>query len=210
MKEKENQKLIVLNANAKMEILRSRIQPHFLFNTLNTIYSFTLFDHSKTSGMLSKLYNILHYMIYDCNTPQISFNKEINALLDYINLERERYGEKLSLHIKQSGSFQNKKITPLLLQPFVENAFKHGASKMIYHPWIDISISIQDHLLYFTISNSISENNSLSDTSGIGLDNIRKRLAILYPDQHVFEINKTEQVYTAKLIIPLAEDPSST
>lgn len=204
LKEKENQSLIRLNAEAQMENLRSRIHPHFLFNTLNTIYSFTLFDRSKTKAMLDRLYNILHYMIYDCNTATIALSKEIGALLDYINLEKERYGDKLILNITQSGSWNEKQITPLLLQPFVENAFKHGASKMIYRPWIDISLNIVDDHLHFDISNGVDNSGVASGRLGIGLDNIRRRLAILYPNRHVYETNNTESVFSVKLVIPVS------
>lgn len=206
LKEKENQNLIRLNGEAQMENLQSRIHPHFLFNTLNTIYSFALFDGSRTKSMLDKLYNILHYMIYDCDTPEISLSKEIQALLDYINLEKERYGNKLQLNISHSGSFREKRIAPLMLQPFVENAFKHGASKMINHPWIDISCEVRSDFFYFNITNGTHKDNSISDTPGIGHDNIKRRLNILYSDRHILEISRTDDSYKVKLVIPVSSE----
>lgn len=202
-KEKENQQLLQLNKESKIEILKSKIHPHFLFNTLNTIYSFTMFDRSKTKGMLERLYNILHYMIYDCNTEYISVSKEINILLDYINLEKERYGNRLSLTIHQTGEFKKALIAPLLLQPFVENAFKHGVAKSVSSTQVDIFFEAIDGFLHFTISNSIINNNSFNITMGIGIENIRSRLNILFPDRHVLEINQTENMFKVKMVIPL-------
>lgn len=202
LKEKENQYLLRLNKDAKIEILKSKIHPHFLFNTLNTIYSSALFDKTKTKGMLKMLYNILHYMIHDCNTEYISLTKEINTLLDYINLEKERYGERLNLKIRQSGEFNVVKIAPLLLQPFVENAFKHGVAKSVSPSFIDIIVETLDDFLFFTISNNIDKAN-VKQNVGIGIENIKSRLNILFPDNYLLDINQMDDLFKVKLIVPL-------
>lgn len=203
LKEKENQELVLLNKEAKIELLQTRIHPHFLFNSLNTIYSFAFYDKMKSKDMLNKLYNILHYMVYDCNGEYILLSREINAVTDYINLEKERYGDRLRLDVHQIGNFSGKQIAPLLLQPFVENAFKHGASKVISDPWIKITIQVLNDYLHFTISNGTPTQTNQTNNVGIGIENIRNRLSILYPNQYVLNTSQTNSSFIVKLEVPL-------
>lgn len=203
LKEKENQQLVFLNKEAKIEILQARIHPHFLFNSLNTIYSFAFYDQIKSKDMLKKLYTILHYMVHDCTGDYILLENEISAVTDYINLEKERYGERLRINVNQIGSLEGKKIAPLLLQPFVENAFKHGASKMISDPWIDITIHVLHENLQFTISNGTPFFTDYAQSTGIGIENIKNRLTILYPNNYALNISHNESSFTVKLEVPL-------
>lgn len=203
LKEKENQQLVLLNKEAKIEILQARIHPHFLFNSLNTIYSFAFYDQLKSKDMLKKLYTILHYMVYDCNGEYILLSKEIKAVEDYINLEKERYGDRLRLSVNQMGNFNGKQIAPLLLQPFVENAFKHGASKVISNPWIDITLQVLNEYLHFTITNGTPSHSNYTNSVGIGIENIKNRLSILYPNKYALNISQKDSSFIVKLEVPL-------
>ncbi|HUH32782.1 MAG TPA: histidine kinase [Daejeonella sp.] len=200
----EKTSLIQENSKAELQLLKAQVHPHFLFNTLNNIYSFTLNSPQKAAGLVSKLSHTIKYMTYDCEAELVPLEKEIGMIKDYIGLEKVRYGERLKLKVNITGDSENKLISPLLLIPFVENSFKHGSSKIIDSPWIAIEIDIQDNVLNFSISNSKPENiHSLNGLKGIGLTNVQKRLQLLYPGQHLLEIHSDEYLYQVKLTLPL-------
>ncbi len=204
LKQLENETLIKEKANAELQLLKAQIHPHFLFNTLNNIYSFTLTKSPQAVGLVQKLSDMLNYMITDCEQPLVPLEKEIQLLKDYIGLEKVRYGKRLNMEVKIDGDSENKLITPLLLIPFVENSFKHGASTMLENPWIRLNISIEQNELLFNLSNSkpslvVSSNGK----NGIGLINVQKRLKLLYPNQHFLEINERADFYQVSLKLPL-------
>ena len=200
------------NSKAELQLLKAQVHPHFLFNTLNNIYSFTLNSPPKAASLISKLSHTIKYMTYDCEAELVPLQKEIGMIKDYIGLEKVRYGERLNLNVNITGDMENKLISPLLLIPFVENSFKHGSSKMLERPWIRIDIDIQDDLLNFSVSNSKPDDtHSSNGLNGLGLANVRKRLQLLYPEQHLLVINSDEHSYQATLKLPLqVEKPKST
>ena len=204
LKMEEKISLTKENANAELQILKAQVHPHFLFNTLNNIYSFALTKSTQAPKLVMNLSNTIRYMVYDCDAPLVPLEKEIKMLNDYIELEKVRYGKRLKTEILIQGDYQNKLIAPLLLIPFVENSFKHGTSKMLWHPWMKLQMIVKENTLWFALSNSKpTEAVTANGKKGIGLKNVQKRLALLYPAKHQLTISSTEDEYAIKMRIPL-------
>jgi sensor histidine kinase YesM len=204
LKQLENETLTREKANAELQLLKARIHPHFLFNTLNNIYSFTLTKSPLATELVQKLSDMLNYMITDCNQTLVPLGKEIQLLKDYIGLEKVRYGDRLDIQMHVNGDCNNKIITPLLMIPFVENCFKHGASMVRGKQWMHLIININEDNLDFNLSNSKpSKSNVLKNKKGIGLLNVHKRLGLLYPGNHKLDINSTENTFFVYLKIQL-------
>ncbi|MES2645593.1 MAG: histidine kinase [Bacteroidota bacterium] len=207
MKEEEKIVLIRENVNAELQLLKAQIHPHFLFNTLNNIYSFTLVKSRMAGELILKLSDTLQYMINDCKASHVPLVKELKIIEDFIDLQKVRYGNRLQLQVAIEGNAENKFITPLLLIPFVENCFKHGTSKMLDYPWLKLEIEIMDKVLFFRLSNSKPSQVSVASTnSGIGLKNVQKRLALLYPLTHVIQFTSDDHSFTVHLEVPLNEE----
>ena len=153
LKQKETEQLFHEKTKAELQLLKAQVHPHFLFNTLNNIYYFSLSGSPKAPEMINKLSGLLHYILNECNQPLIPLQKEINMVRDYMALEKIRYGEmNMTIEIQEEGS--EKLIAPLLLIPFVENSFKHGTSKMLAHPWVKLQMTIENNMLHFSVTNS--------------------------------------------------------
>lgn len=196
--------LVKENANAELQMLKAQVHPHFLFNTLNNIYSFTLTKSPEASNLVIKLSDMLKYMTDECEHPLVPLEKELKVLKDYIDLEKVRYGN-LKLEVTVQGRPEGKLIAPLLLIPFVENSFKHGSSKMLDAPWISLLVVIEDEWLCFFLKNSRPEdlNKHNSDDKGIGLANVKKRLQLLYPNNYNLDIEENESSFSVELKLPL-------
>lgn len=202
-KDEERASLLIGNANAELMVLKAQVHPHFLFNTLNNIYSFTL-DKSPVAGdLLLKLHHILRYMTKECDSSRVPLEKELKMIQDYAELERIRYGKRLQLDIAFDGNVLSKSIAPLLMIPFVENSFKHGASRMLAQPWIKLKVTFDERRLFFHISNSRPMNTMPPGKGGIGLKNVQRRLQLLYPTTHSLDINVNEDSYSVDLAIEL-------
>jgi sensor histidine kinase YesM len=209
LKQVENETLTREKANAELQLLKAQIHPHFLFNTLNNIYSFTLSKSPLAAELVQKLADMLSYMITDCNQTLVPLEKEIQLLEDYIGLEKVRYGDRLDIQMHVNGHYNNKMITPLLMIPFVENCFKHGASMMRGKQWMQLIININEDNLDFNLSNSKpSLPNTIKNKKGIGLLNIHKRLELLYPGKHQLDINATDNTFSVYLKIELQKKAS--
>ncbi|UOE52502.1 histidine kinase [Mucilaginibacter sp. SMC90] len=192
-------------ASAELQMLKAQLHPHFLFNTLNNIYSFTQEVSEKASGMIMGLSQLLRYILYDCSKPLVPIDQELKMIQDYFKLESARYDQNLDLSV-QMPKFTDHLIAPLMLLPFIENAFKHGASQVTEHPWISLTVSVNNNELSVKLINGkpiISKNIA----PGIGIANVRKRLELLYPGQHELEINDEEEMYIVNLRITLATGP---
>jgi LytS/YehU family sensor histidine kinase len=172
---------------AQLQLLKAQLHPHFLFNTLNNIYSFSLQTSPKTPQMILKLSSLLSYMLYDCKTDEVPLEKEVDVMKNYIDLEKERYGDKIDISVNIHGAIQDKYITPLLILPFLENAFKHGTSEQLEKPWMSVDIAVKDHLLQCKVVNSKNEFVPLSE-NGVGIQNVKKRLELLYPGKHELKL----------------------
>ncbi|MEO6549928.1 MAG: histidine kinase [Ferruginibacter sp.] len=203
-KQMENERLIQENVSAELQLLKAQIHPHFLFNTLNNIYSFTLDKSPRSTVLVEKLSGTLHYMINDCEAALVPLSKEIEMIKDYVELEKVRYGSRLKMELDINGKVDDKMITPLLLIPFIENSFKHGASQILEHPWIRLLVTVTGNYFSFELSNSKpSANVSKLIKSGIGLNNVKKRLELLYPTQYKLDIKSTAEVFSVSMQIPL-------
>ncbi|WP_345952666.1 histidine kinase [Mucilaginibacter sp. PAMB04168] len=189
-------------ANAELQMLKAQLHPHFLFNTLNNIYSFTQEVSEKASGMIMGLSQLLRYILYDCSQPLVPLDKELKMIKDYFALESARYDQGLDISVQMPKATDHF-IAPLMLLPFIENAFKHGASQVTESPWISLTISLDnDELSMKLINGKPVTGKNLNP--GIGIANVRKRLELLYPGQHELVINDEEEMYIVNLRITLA------
>ena len=202
-----NETLMKEKVAAELALLRSQVQPHFIFNTLNNIYMLSLKNSPLTSDMIYRLSALLSYMLYDSKRNLIEVEKEIDYIKNYINLEKIRYGERLDVQMCVVNDVRGVQVPPLLFLPLVENAFKHGVSNAVEESWIHIDISLKKRVLMFKIENSLclekAEMNGFGN--GLGLDNLRKRLEILYPDNFELKMLKEEESHLAVLKLNFAE-----
>ncbi len=160
--------------------------------------------------MIQKLSGLLHYMIYECKQHQVPLEKELSMIDDYISLEKIRYGERLRVEIHMHQDRYHHIIAPLLLIPFVENSFKHGTSKMLANPYVFLSVTVQDGILYFKLTNSKPsgmDEISVNGNCGIGLKNVKKRLELLYSGRHELQIINEVSSYSVWLKIDLTTNP---
>ena len=188
--------------DAELKILRGQLQPHFLFNTLNNLYSLSLEKSEKTPEIIIRLSDLLSYITYDCNSDKVSFEKEIVFLQSYIELEKLRYDKNLVLNLSIDGNFNNKCIAPMILHTFIENSFKHGASKNTENPRIDINLTTEGNWINFTVFNNKVAEEEKSGV-GIGIENTKRRLELIYPNRHTLEIVNNRSTYNVFLEINL-------
>jgi len=191
---------------AELKFLKAQVHPHFLFNTLNNLYALTLDKSEKAPEVVLKLSELLSYMLYECNDPYTLITKEVQLIENYLELERIRYGRHLDLDLTVSGDITGKKIAPMLLLPFVENAFKHGVSKVSRQSFVRILLEVNGNHLEFRVINSKSPAPGPDETDyteGIGLKNVRRRLDLLYPSQHELIIQPLEIEFKVNLTINL-------
>ena len=194
------------NANAELQLLKAQVHPHFLFNTLNNIYSFSLNGSPQAGLLVKKLSGMLSYMIHECEEKLVPLEKELKLIEDYMGLEKVRYGKRLDMQVEIHGDFENRFIAPLLMIPFIENSFKHGTSQMLQHPWIKLEITTVDNQLFLKLSNSKPALvHATNQNMGIGLLNVKKRLQLLYAGKHQLDISSTEDMFTVNMQILLEE-----
>ncbi len=201
----ERSKLIKMNTDLELNFLKSQINPHFLFNTLNNIYSLSLQKSDRSPDMILKLSDLMRYMLYECNVPLIALNREIKFLEDYIELEKIRHGEKAQINFEVTGATNDAKIPPLLLIPFVENAFKHGINAQLGNAWVHILLNLDaanNGFIFQIENNKPPVNESKSNASGgIGIENAKKRLQMIYPGLHLLTITDEPGIYRVNLNI---------
>ncbi len=183
-----------------MHYLKRQIHPHFLFNTLNTIYGFAIRQSKQTPEIILKLSNLLDYILYQVNKPKVSLKEEVMHIKEYIELEKIRFQETLKVEFLAGEIDETIQVAPMLLIPFVENAFKHGTLVEGFLT-IRIHISVTGNQLSFLIDNSFRESNRKSQNGGIGLENIRKRLDLNYSNNYELKTEKKDNWYFAELTI---------
>jgi two-component system sensor histidine kinase AlgZ len=194
---------------AELQLLKAQVHPHFLFNTLNNIYSFSLESSPKTPGLILKLSSLLSYMLYDCKTDEVRLEKEIKIMKDYIDLERERYGNKIEISWNVEGEIKDKFIAPLLMLPFLENAFKHGTSEQIEKSWLSVDISVMHGTMKCKIANS--KNDYVAPgPNGIGINNVKKRLELIYAGRYDLKINDEGDFFVVSMMLMLAHEEPVT
>lgn len=205
--EKENRILSLSHekTQAELQFLRSQIQPHFFFNVLNDLYAMALKRSDNTPEMIMKLSDLMRYVLHESTAESVPVEKEINYIRNYIDLERLRYGNRFSVDFQVKGDVAGSSIAPLLLLPFVENAFKHSSTNQINGVVIFIELIIYNGELQFNVSNTYDPECKNPDnvSSGIGVKNVCHRLDILYPGRYTFETKTVEQHYISTLKIKL-------
>lgn len=190
-------------AEAQLELLKSQVQPHFIFNTLNNIYSYAQQNNQQTPELIYRLSALLSYMLYDSRETTIPLSKELEYINNYIELEKIRYGKRLDVSLNVFNPVDHFRIAPLLLLPLIENSFKHGVSNNIKDGWIRLDIALNDGWLSVKIENSCDDrvNGTASTRNGIGLENVKKRLDILYQDNYEFKCIKENDSFLTILKI---------
>lgn len=200
VKEREN-----IDLQSELTFLRSQISPHFMFNVLNNLVSLARKKSDKLEPSLINLSQLMRYMLYESDDNRVPLSKEVDYLKSYINLQMLRYGSNVKINLQTDGELDKYTIEPMLLIPFVENAFKHGIG-MIENPVINILISINyQGELHFEVDNFVSTHDVSKDgNSGIGIVNVRRRLAILYPNKHNLDIINQRNTFLVNLHITLS------
>lgn len=199
-KQQFNEQLIKAKAEAEIQLLKGQLQPHFLFNSLNNIYSLALMKSDQTAESILKLTELLDFLVYRANMDKVALSKEVDLLQNYIDLEKLRHGEKLKIHAELSILNDSIQVSPLLLLPFAENCFKHGGLGKDGFFNIEIILKVDAEKLLFQIENSKKKNpNKSLQSGGVGLKNIRKRLELLYPNRHRLDILENENYYKVVL-----------
>lgn len=198
-------RLQVEKRDAELQFLRAQIHPHFLFNTLNNIYGLALKQSSHTPDGILRLSGLLDFILYECNAERIPIQKEITLIRHYTELERLRFDERLDLAFRHDNPPEDLLIAPLLLLPFVENAFKHGANASNEKVYVKIDLSAEKGKLHFQVENSKTDTvtKNANGAKGIGLRNVEKRLELLYPGRFVFAKSDDGSVFRINLTLDL-------
>ena len=205
--EKQRQQLREEMLQAELNFLKAQVNPHFLFNVLNMAYASAAGSgDERTSGIIEKLANLMRYMLYESNVGSIELSKEVEYIESFIELQKMRLSSEIqsAVEFSVSGDPGSYKVAPLILIPFVENAFKHGI-RLGKPSDILINLKVTSGNLYFEVANSIAEaQNGLGHKNGgIGLENVKKRLALLYPDRHQLNISRKNDKFGISLILNL-------
>lgn len=184
---------------AELKLLKSQLHPHFLFNTLNNLYSLALEKSDKTPELIIRLSDMLSYIIYDCKSEQVPLSKDIEFIKNYIELQKVRF-DNCNIKFTVKGNTDNRRIAPMILHTFIDNSFKHGAEKDPGKSWIKIAINSSDNALFLTVINSTVNTVRLNPAcEGIGIMNTRKRLEMIYRDRHELVIQDTHDRFAVFL-----------
>ena len=198
--EKEKQKTEV-----ELKALKAQINPHFFFNTLNSIYSMALDKDERLPTTILQLSDLMRYFLYESKDNFIPLKKELDVVDNYIALQRLRSGNQLTIETERSGPVNGQRIAPLLLVTFLENAFKHGAKGNSTDPYIKLTIAVEKNTLLFSVLNSkgIIDEINTTDHGGLGLENIKRQLELLYPDKHSLRVKNMKDSFAVELQLEL-------
>lgn len=191
-------------AQNELASLKAQINPHFLFNNLNTIYSLASQNDSRTTDVILKLSDFLRYVLYDTSNERIPLEKEVEMIKAYVGLQKERINPEITtIELETSGDFSGVKIAPLLLLPLAENCFKHGVGKDL--GYIHIFIGYDNQQLVFSTENNVAlrEKTESNENGGIGIQNVEKRLSLIYPDRHSLQYQEKDGIYRLEMKIDL-------
>jgi len=202
---KEKEQLEREKINTELQLLKAQIRPGFLFNSLNNIYAFSMAASPRAPELLLKLSDLLSYMLYECDEAFVPLEKEIDMMKEYIALEKIRLEETIEMELSVTGDLKDKMIAPFLLLPFIENSFKQS-SDLTEQNWVNLDISVGEDSFSMKLANGItSENDGLQSMSENGLDNVQKRLTLLYPQKHELKISREPEMLIVLLKIQLDE-----
>ena len=205
----EKQELQTQTMQSELRFLKSQINPHFLFNTLNSLYALTLKKSDKAPEIVIKLSEMMRYMLYECNEKKVPLRKEINYIQNYLDLELLRQGKNVDINFEVKGQIMDQQIAPLMFIPFLENSFKHGLNNQISQGFVNVKMDIDYQNVHFYIENSkadalpILSPNPNKKSGGIGLVNVRRRLNLIYPEKYDLAITNKPKSYAVKLDIEL-------
>ncbi len=209
MKQKEVDKLEEVIKESELQFLKSQINPHFLFNNLNNLYSYALEGSKKTPQIILELSQLLRYMLYECKEKYVPLAKELDQIQNFVNLNALQIEDRGKVKFTVDGIDNSYKIAPLIMIVFVENAFKHSQSSQSNEIEININIRIESNgKLNFECTNSYSEiANNANLARGIGLENVKKRLELIYPDAYKLSLKDDDQKYQVDFILDLNKVP---
>lgn len=198
--EKEKQK-----AEVELKALKAQINPHFFFNTLNSIYSMALDKDERLPGTVLQLSEMMRYFLYESKDNFVPLEKELAVADNYIALQKIRSGEQLNVQINKDGEVSEQKIAPLLLITFLENAFKHGAKGSSQNTFIRIDIKVEKNRLSFVVENNkgIIDEVKTGEHNGLGLENVKRQLELLYPGKHLLNIKDQPDRFTVEMQLSL-------
>ena len=205
---RERQELETQTMQSELRFLKSQINPHFLFNTLNNLYALTLKKSDKAPEIVIKLSEMMRYMLYECNEKRVLLSKEVNYLRNYLDLEMLRQGPNVEITFEVLGKVSDQKIAPLMFIPFLENSFKHGLNNNISRGFVHIELTVDEHRVQLEIENSKPDQLPLQDhrrSGGIGLVNVKRRLNLLYPNHYELYIEDKPNSYAVNLLLELDE-----
>jgi len=193
---------------AELKLLKAQLNPHFLFNTLNNLYGLSVVKSDKLPNLMLKLSDLLRYSLYETKEMVVPLEKEIQYLENYMSLEKIRLEDKTNIQFTKTGNLSSKKIAPMLLIVFVENAFKHLEESPNDKSNVSVSINVKDNRLEFSCVNTTHntkeiELNFEKGKSGIGLKNAKKRLELIYPEKHKLTIHKNKDTFNIVLVLDL-------
>ncbi|MEP1097393.1 MAG: histidine kinase [Cyclobacteriaceae bacterium] len=187
----------------ELQYLKNQINPHFFFNTLNNLYGLALKKSDQTANVVMKLSELMSYMLYDTNQQSVALSKEINYIKNYIELEEVRFDNRFKCNLQVNGDIEKRKIPPMLLLPFVENAFKHGVNTLSEGAWINVIVRADENELLFEIDNSIGDYSEKEKKGGLGIQNVERRLELLYPERYQLDYEKSGSKFSVHLAIQL-------
>jgi two-component system, LytTR family, sensor kinase len=190
-------------ARNELSALKAQINPHFLFNNLNTIYSMASQNDKRTTDVILKLSDFLRYVLYDTSSETIPLEKEVEIIQTYVGLQKERVNPEITqIHFTTEGNFSGVNIAPLLLLPLAENCFKHGVGKNLGKIWIFISFD-NTQLVFSTKNNVALREKTDSKENGIGIQNVEKRLSLIYPDRHSLNYQEKDGIFGLEMKVEL-------
>lgn len=198
---KDQQQLLQLKEQkktAELDALKHQLNPHFLFNTLNNLYSLALEKSDKTPEVIERLSEILDYILFQCKDTYVSIHKEVELIENYLALEKVRYGKRVSISFQHDVD-SKARIAPLILLTFIENAFKHGVKQELNNATIDIDLSVKEDMIYFNIANTKPPQGEGNGKEKLGLKNVKKQLALLYPESHTLSTQESDESYLVNL-----------
>ena len=188
-----------------MRALKAQIDPHFLLNTLNNLYSLALDNDARTAELLLRLSQSMRYRLYECGEDRAPLQGEIDFIRNYLELQQLRLGRQPNIHWQIDGPVEGKRIAPLLFMPYIENAFKHGLRGAYERAYLNIRLAVQEKSLLLTVENSKPPKRIPTEgqPAGIGLLNTQKRLELLYPERHELKIIDSADAFSVRLKIDL-------
>lgn len=189
------------NLNLEINFLKSQINPHFLFNSLNNIYTLSIKSDQRASTLILHLSDLIRYTLYESEAEKVLLSRELSFLEDFIELERVRYGNNVTINFRIEGEVEDQPIVPLVLFPFIENAFKHGADASIGPAWVSIFLKIEEKTLLFEVANSVGKGVVKNEFNGVGINNVKKRLQLHYANNYNLNIEPSESQYKITLLI---------